>query len=218
MFEGRLPLRNQALLIIGGIGLAASPANAAILFDDFNSQAQQLDWSGGPNFTVASGSVDLVKNGAYGIRCVGATGGCVDLIGTGTPPATSGTLVSIALDLLPGVYDLSFDYSGNQRNAAASAFTASIADLAFNSGLLSSSTPFAHFAQSFTIGAAGTYHLTFAQAAGPGNEGNILDNVLLTAVPEPASWAMMIVGFGLAGGAMRRRRAMTSSPSAPTAH
>jgi len=28
-----------------------------------------------------------------------------------------------------------------------------------------------------------------------------------TAVPEPATWAMMIVGFGLAGTALRRRRA-----------
>ena len=28
------------------------------------------------------------------------------------------------------------------------------------------------------------------------------------AVPEPATWAMMILGFGLAGGAMRRRRAI----------
>lgn len=25
-------------------------------------------------------------------------------------------------------------------------------------------------------------------------------------VPEPATWAMMIVGFGLVGGAMRRRK------------
>lgn len=29
---------------------------------------------------------------------------------------------------------------------------------------------------------------------------------LLTAVPEPASWAMLITGFGLVGGALRRRR------------
>ena len=40
--------------------------------------------------------------------------------------------------------------------------------------------------------------------AGPG-----LDNVILTAVPggvpEPASWALMIAGFGLIGSAMRRR-------------
>lgn len=33
----------------------------------------------------------------------------------------------------------------------------------------------------------------------------ILRQFLGTAVPEPASWAMMIAGFGLVGGAMRRR-------------
>jgi hypothetical protein len=31
------------------------------------------------------------------------------------------------------------------------------------------------------------------------------------AVPEPASWALMITGFGLAGGAIRRRRALTAT-------
>jgi hypothetical protein len=29
-------------------------------------------------------------------------------------------------------------------------------------------------------------------------------------VPEPASWAMLIGGFGLTGAAMRRRKAMTA--------
>ncbi len=33
-------------------------------------------------------------------------------------------------------------------------------------------------------------------------------------VPEPASWAMMISGFGLAGAAMRRQRARLLSPTA----
>jgi hypothetical protein len=31
-------------------------------------------------------------------------------------------------------------------------------------------------------------------------------------VPEPSTWAMLLVGFGLAGGALRRRLA-TPSPS-----
>lgn len=35
---------------------------------------------------------------------------------------------------------------------------------------------------------------------------NIYDNTLTGAVPEPAAWALMITGFGLAGAAMRRRR------------
>jgi hypothetical protein len=33
-----------------------------------------------------------------------------------------------------------------------------------------------------------------------------LDNIAGSAVPEPATWAMMIAGFGLAGSAIRRRR------------
>jgi hypothetical protein len=35
-----------------------------------------------------------------------------------------------------------------------------------------------------------------------------LTSLSAAAVPEPASWALMISGFGLVGGAMRRTRAM----------
>jgi hypothetical protein len=31
----------------------------------------------------------------------------------------------------------------------------------------------------------------------------------VNSVPEPATWAMMIVGFGLVGGSMRRRHTLT---------
>jgi hypothetical protein len=45
----------------------------------------------------------------------------------------------------------------------------------------------------------------------PGGTGTITYNTgyvtVPTAVPEPATWAMMIAGFGLAGAALRRRRA-----------
>lgn len=37
-------------------------------------------------------------------------------------------------------------------------------------------------------------------------QGNtIIDNLVASAVPEPASWAMMLLGFGAAGSALRRR-------------
>lgn len=47
-------------------------------------------------------------------------------------------------------------------------------------------------------------------------DGNFSDNggsfrVTISAVPEPASWAMMIAGFGLAGAAMRRKRTATAA-------
>lgn len=46
-----------------------------------------------------------------------------------------------------------------------------------------------------------------------------LDNLLVTgasisAVPEPAIWAMMIVGFGMAGGAIRNRRRIVTEATA----
>lgn len=39
------------------------------------------------------------------------------------------------------------------------------------------------------------------------NTAQILNNYLNNYVPEPASWAMLVVGFGVVGGAMRRRTA-----------
>ena len=38
------------------------------------------------------------------------------------------------------------------------------------------------------------------------NGADVKANFTLTAVPEPATWGMMIMGFGLAGAVMRRRR------------
>jgi len=54
-----------------------------------------------------------------------------------------------------------------------------------------------------------------------GNGGQAADDALgiddfvftptLAGVPEPATWAMMICGFGLAGSALRQRRALLSA-------
>jgi len=52
-------------------------------------------------------------------------------------------------------------------------------------------------------------------AGGPvGSRANLVDNLAISriptsdgGVPEPASWALMIIGFGLAGSVMRTRRA-----------
>ncbi|QTD57022.1 PEPxxWA-CTERM sorting domain-containing protein [Parasphingorhabdus cellanae] len=49
------------------------------------------------------------------------------------------------------------------------------------------------------------------RASSPGDFVRVL--TVATAVPEPASWAMMIGGFGLVGGAMRRRRKATTKVS-----
>jgi hypothetical protein len=48
----------------------------------------------------------------------------------------------------------------------------------------------------------------FASAGGHNANFRVSGNV--AAVPEPASWAMMIGGFGMVGGSMRRRRRKTT--------
>jgi hypothetical protein len=56
--------------------------------------------------------------------------------------------------------------------------------------------------------AAGTYQIRFAETDNQGPFQQGVDNVSITTaggVPEPASWALMIVGLGAAGGALRRR-------------
>jgi hypothetical protein len=39
----------------------------------------------------------------------------------------------------------------------------------------------------------------------------LIDNVQLFAVPEPASWALMILGVGAVGAIARRRRALVAA-------
>jgi hypothetical protein len=48
-----------------------------------------------------------------------------------------------------------------------------------------------------------------------GGRANLIDNLAISRIPtggapEPASWALMILGFGLAGSVMRRRTAIAA--------
>ena len=65
----------------------------------------------------------------------------------------------------------------------------------------------------FTAGQAGTFSARLSSINSNDNVGAIADNLNLSstgAVPEPATWAMMILGFGAAGSMIRRRRALTA--------
>lgn len=92
----------------------------------------------------------------------------------------------------PSLYNLRFTYNG--------ATTLDLSNVSF--GGLS--------AKSFFNGVAtdGFAALT-VKTAGPLIGSNVYSSGLVsvpTAVPEPAMWAMMLSGFGMAGSAMRRRR------------
>jgi len=57
----------------------------------------------------------------------------------------------------------------------------------------------------YTINYAGTVS---GEPAGVGSNITFAEGMAGGGVPEPASWAMMIGGFGLVGGTLRRRRAI----------
>jgi hypothetical protein len=56
----------------------------------------------------------------------------------------------------------------------------------------------------------GTATLSFAALGTSDSLGGYIEDVRLSAVPEPATWAMMLGGFGLLGAAARRRSRATT--------
>lgn len=66
-----------------------------------------------------------------------------------------------------------------------------------------------YMTQKFTASAGGLTRISFTggntQPMG-GAYGFALDSVSISAVPEPATWAMMLIGFAAVGSAVRRRR------------
>jgi hypothetical protein len=64
---------------------------------------------------------------------------------------------------------------------------------------------FTTFTTSFIANNTSTV-IGFSNFSGPDGIDPILDDVSVTTVPEPASWAMLIAGFGLVGAVARRQR------------
>ncbi len=134
-------------------------------------------------------------------------GGYVDLNGTSGAPGTLQTLASFG----PGAYTLTFDLGGNTLNDPDKTTMVKLGDFS-NRIKLSSNVPLMTESLTFTTATGG--HLSFADRAGSGNPniGNMLDNVTLTsAAPEPSTWALLTLGLGGLGAAMRGRRRKLSS-------
>lgn len=197
------------------LAVAAHQAQAAVIidadnFDDYTSGPSILNFNGFDGSTVVNGTIDLVRNGDFGISCAGNTGYCLDLDGSTN---NAGDIVADPFDFEAGTYTLSFDLSGNQRSGAAdtitvtigSLFTTTIANIAANAA-------FQTFSNTFVVDAPTTAQLTLSTAGGD-NVGPIFDNFMVTfeaaaAVPEPAALGLVCLGvLGIA--AARRRRSVS---------
>lgn len=188
------------------ITMSIAPCFGAIIFNDnFDASlgATQLN-ADIPGWNEVNGTIDYIQNGAFGLACLGAAGGCIDLDGSTTD---AGDLVSTTpFNLLAGnTYVLTYWISGNQRSGT-DTLTVSFGGQTNTHTAIASSDPFTQFSITVTPLANTSSSINFSHAGGD-NLGIMLDSVELdeqTGIPEPATMAMLAAG--LAATALLRRR------------
>ncbi len=162
-----------------------------------------------PGWTVDSGNVNVV-NGTFNGVPAGtnlAYEGLqyLDLVGQGGVGSISQTFSTIAGQ----TYQVSFAYSRNLFSGidpiTGSFSVDGLSESLSHTGGSNSDLNWVTYAGSF-VATGSSATLSFQSGAGGVNEGLFLDAVSVSgAIPEPATWAMLILGFGVIGGAMRVR-------------
>ncbi len=201
-------LRLASALLLACASTAGTQA-ATLLSENFSAATGGLYTGaiGGTLFSVTMGSIDIVglPSGSP-FSCVHNPGGnCLDLVGnTGT-----GAIASVpTFNLLAGMtYTISFgallqgfapgDPTTTSYRVSLGSFDS---NLAVNSAGANVSLNFTALANETAV------RLRFETLAAPNSvHGAVLDNIVLSAVPEPGTWALMLAGIGSVLLLVRRR-------------
>ncbi|MCK6407236.1 MAG: DUF642 domain-containing protein [Rhodocyclaceae bacterium] len=208
-----------ALLLAFGItaGSAAASTNLVLngSFEDIsaNPGIQQLannTWqvfSSIPGWTTFTGAGIEVRNNVAGVAQHGVQ--FVELDSHGVNPNSA---MQQQLSTIGGQnYTLSFWYSPRPSTASRPSDTNNISVFWNGATLLptlsgTNNTGSHNWQQySYTVTGTGSDILRFGALGTQDTYGGSLDNVSVTAVPEPGSLAMILAGLGLMGGVVRRR-------------
>lgn len=191
----------RALATIGcvSIALIASAANATTVID-FNGETS----NGVPSLTFGVVTFTAEGGGLLFTSDYGVTpNGTVGLLAN-----DNGAFVPIRATIVGGASFVSIDLGdyGSDDDALflrlydANDVLLASADAFINSGFTGMVT--------LSASASGTAYAVFGGIGGFSESNVYADNFTFAAVPEPASWAMLIAGFGLVGAASRRQRVL----------
>ena len=213
-------MRKVILAAIGATLVAAAPAHSAVVFTTTWEIDQVPD---GPTF----GNYKIYNNPPTTSVAGWTPETQIELQNHAAgAPAANGGQVFAELDadfnsamsriIAPGSYTLSYLYSPRPGVAFDSNninVTLDGVDISMISGLGGGTTAWSMInSPVFTVTGPGV--LRFAAGGTSDSLGGYIDNITLTAVPEPATWALFILGFGAVGQTLRRRNAKVSTTRA----
>lgn len=198
-----------ALATAAAAALAAANAQAATLTEDFEAPfpAWESNWFGAnSNAENCYGAGQGRGNNPDGLWIATTGQGC----------SASPVTVLFNSGFAAGLSSFDFDVAGYATSVLTifdkDGATLLSTPLALTFGAFGDPGTYAHYGVTSSNGIGG---FSFTGAAS-GNTS--IDNIAVTfgnavgnAVPEPATWGMMILGFGTAGMAMRRRRKVSVS-------
>lgn len=210
-------MNSWSKLVLAGIGLAvATPSYAANIltnggFEDpvISTNPGYETYSAGSSaitgWLVEAGNVDIVNHYQGAVAAEGNQ--FLDLVGT-----VNGSISNTFATTLGQVYKLTFQYAHNifSTSTASAVFDVNVTGLngtvMHSGGASASDLGWQTYTGYFTAGSGSTSKLTLTNTVGANQGGLFADDFQVTAVPEPATWVSLILGFGLLGGALRRRK------------
>ncbi len=164
-----------------------------------------------PGWSIDAGSIDYI--GTYWTAGEGTRS--IDLTGFGF---AFGSISQLVADTVAGQsYTVSFLLAKNPDDGETprtGTFAAGNELFAFSYSTPNDRTNMMWENVSYTFTAEGPTTIQFsADASSECCFGPALDHVRIAPIPEPASWALMLGGFALVGGLLRRRRGAIPAPA-----
>lgn len=193
-----------AVLMLGALGAQAANlvANGSFEADSQSAwgiHANLTAWTGGKN------GIELRNN------VVGAAQDGVNFVELDT--TKNSKIVQKIGITSAGAYELSFWYQARPDNGSRNSNTDALgwSFAGYNGTVLkdwktAGATDWQQFKQTFTITQVGKKTLSFTAFGKSDGYGGSIDNVSVSAVPEPETFAMLLAGLGLMGTIARRRK------------